>query len=55
MPFEGPHRVGDQAVKMVRTNEGWRIASLQSTTVFRRNPDEPISIEIWAKSEGKLK
>jgi hypothetical protein len=55
MPFEGPHRVGDQAVKMVRTDEGWRIASLKSTTVFRHNPEEPISIEIWAKSEGKLK
>ena len=55
LPLEGPHRVGDQAVKMVRTDEGWRIASLKSTTVFRRNPEEPISIEIWAKSEGKLK
>ena len=53
LPFDGPHRVGDQAVTMVRTEEGWRIASLKSATVFRRNPDEPTSIEKWAKAEGK--
>ena len=53
LPFEGPHRIGDQAVKMVRTEDGWRIASLQSNTIFRRNPGEPISLETWAKSEGK--
>ena len=54
LPFEGPHRIGDQAVKMVRTEDGWRIASLQSNTIFRRNPGEPISLETWAKSEGKV-
>jgi len=53
LSFEGPHRIGDQAVKMVRTEDGWRIASLQSNTIFRRNPDKPISLEKWAKSEGK--
>jgi hypothetical protein len=53
LPFEGPHRIGDQAVKMERTEEGWQIASLQSTTIFRRNPDEPTSIERWANEEGK--
>ena len=53
LPFEGPHRVADQAVKIVRTEDGWRIASLQSNTIFRRNPGEPISLEKWAKAEGK--
>ncbi len=53
LPFEGPHRVGDQGVTMVRTDEGWRIASLQSTTVFRRNLVEPIALERWAKAVGK--
>ena len=53
LPFDGPHRVGDQAVNMVQTDEGWRIASLHSATVFRRNPDEPTSIEKWAEAEGK--
>ncbi len=49
LPFEGPHRISDQAVKMVRTKEGWRIAALNSKSIFRRNPGEPISLETWAK------
>lgn len=53
LPFDGPHRIADQADNMVRTDEGWRIASLKSNSVFRRNPDEPVSMETWAKAAGK--
>ncbi len=53
LPFEGPHRIADQVDQMVRTNDGWRIASLQSNSVFRRNPDQPVSLETWAKTERK--
>lgn len=53
LPFQGPHRIADQVDKMVLTDEGWRIYNLNSYSVFRRNPDELVTIERWAKSVGK--
>ena len=53
LPFDGPHRLVDGQVSMVRTPDGWRIASLESQTIFRRNPGEPVALETWAKGEGK--
>ena len=53
LPFDGPHRIVDGQVSMLRTADGWRIASLDSQTIFRRNPTEPIALETWAKDEGK--
>ena len=53
IPFEGPHRTHDQHDWYVRTNEGWRIAKRVSHMVFRRNPDDPVSLETWAAEAGK--
>ena len=50
LPFEGPHRLQDFRADFVRTPEGWRIAHRDSSLIFRRNPGEPVAIEIWAKS-----
>ena len=53
IPFEGPHRTHDQHDWYVRTDDGWRIAKRVSHMVFRRNPDEPVSLETWAAEAGK--
>ncbi len=53
LPFEGPHRLQDFRANFVRTAEGWRIEMRDSSLIFRRNLDEPVAIETWAKSEGK--
>lgn len=53
IPFEGPHRTHDQHDWYVRTDAGWRIAKRVSHMVFRRNPDEPVSLETWAAEAGK--
>jgi ketosteroid isomerase-like protein len=53
IPFEGPHRTHDQHDWYVRTDDGWRIAKRVSHEVFRRNPDEPVSLETWASDAGK--
>lgn len=50
LPFEGPHRLQDFRADFVRTPEGWRIAVRDSSLIFRRNLDEPVAIETWAKS-----
>ena len=54
LPFEGPHRLTDSRVELVRTPEGWRIARNDSLIVFRRDPDAPVPLETWARQEGKL-
>ncbi len=53
LPFDAPHRIVNGQVSMVRTADGWRIASLDSQTIFRRNPTEPIALETWAEDESK--
>ena len=53
LAFEGPHRVQDFMADFVRTPEGWRICNRDSKLVFRRNPNEPVRIETWARSESQ--
>ena len=54
IPFEGPHRLTESRVELVRTSEGWRIARNESLIVFRRDPDALVPLETWAQREGKL-
>ena len=54
LPFEGPDRLTDSRVEMVRTSAGWRIASNDSLIVFRRDPESLVPLERWAKKEGKM-
>ena len=50
--YEGPNILADMSEKLVRTDEGWRIAWRRAVGVFRHNP-QPIPLEIWAKDAGK--
>ena len=53
LEFEGPHRTHDAYAELVRTADGWRIAKRRSEMIFRRNPDEPVTLETWSKESGK--
>ena len=53
LEFEGPHRTSDGYVELVRTDDGWKIAKRRSRLIFRRNPDEPVTLEKWTKATGK--
>ena len=53
LPFEGPHRLMDCYAELTRTHEGWRISKRRSSIAFRRDPDEPIRLEIWGHEEGR--
>ena len=54
IPFEGPHRTGDNYTEFLRTEEGWRISKRRSNIVFRRNPEERVGLEIWSEKAGKM-
>ncbi len=54
LPFEGPHRLGENYAELVRTEEGWKISRRRVSHVFRRNPDERVGLEIWGEEAGKL-
>ena len=54
LPFEGPHRLTDSKVELVRTRDGWRIARNDSLIVFRRDPGTPVPLETWARQTGKM-
>ena len=53
LTFEGPHRTSDDYVELVRTDDGWKIAKRRSQLIFRRNPDEPVTLEKWTRATGK--
>ena len=53
LEFEGPHRTHDAYAELVRTDDGWKIAKRRTQMIFRRNPDEPVTLEIWSKATGK--
>lgn len=46
--FLGPHRIMDQGDKMILTDNGWRTSHRWGKTVFRRDIEKPIGLEIWA-------
>lgn len=54
IPFEGPHRLGDNYTEFLRTDEGWRISKRRSNIIFRRNPEERVGLEIWGDEAGKM-
>jgi len=54
IPFEGPHRLGDNYTEFLRTEEGWRISKRRSNIIFRRNPEERVGLEIWGDEAGKM-
>lgn len=51
--FEGPHRTHDGYAELVRTDDGWKISKRRSEMIFRRNPEEPVTLEVWSKATGK--
>ena len=53
LPFEGPHRTHDGNAELIRTDDGWKISKRRSQIIFRRNPDEPVTLETWSRSVGK--
>lgn len=52
--FEGPHRVEDDDVELVRTDTGWQISRRRETVIFRRTREKEVGLETWAKQEDKL-
>ena len=54
LAMEGPHRLLDSYAELTRTSESWRIAKRRSLIVFRRDPDEPVRLETWGQSAGKM-
>ena len=53
LAMEGPHRLLDSYAELTRTPDGWRISKRRSLLVFRRDPEEPVRLEPWGKSEGR--
>ena len=53
LAMEGPHRLLDSYAELTRTPDGWRISKRRSLLVFRRDPEEPVRLETWGKSEGR--
>ena len=51
LEFEGPHRVEDDDVELVRTDTGWQISRRRETVIFRR--EEKVGLEIWANQNDK--
>jgi hypothetical protein len=51
--FDGPHRIEDNYAELTRTDEGWLISKRDVKLIFRR-ANEPIALESWAKTEGKV-
>ena len=54
LAFEGPHRTHDVYTELVRTDDGWKVAKLRSQMIFRRDPDEPVTLEKYAAEKSKL-
>jgi ketosteroid isomerase-like protein len=54
LEFEGPHRVEDDYVELVRTDAGWQIARRREKIIFRRQPKKKVGLEIWAEQEDKF-
>ncbi len=51
--MEGPRLVVDVADRLVRTDDGWKIARRRGTVIFKRQSDRLLPFEAWAKQEGK--
>lgn len=54
LPLSGPHRLVDTYAKMRWHVDAWQIAARGGGGQIFRRPDEPITIETWAKEEGRL-
>ena len=54
IPMEGPSLVVDVVDRLVRTNEGWKIARRRGTVVFKRQANQLLPFEAWAQKEGKI-
>ena len=52
--FDGPHRVEDDDVELVRSDTGWQISRRRENVIFRRRREKEVGLEIWAKQEDKL-
>lgn len=53
LPFAGPHRFSDGFARMQRVDGRWLIAAREGGRLIFRRPNEPVSLESWAESEGK--